>query len=130
MTQEGICRVVHDESAPDISPEDLPSGLTRDLPVPATVEEARGNQMSLVVLFVLKASIVAREFGQRAGIVFFNTFSSCTSVTSISFLTAIACFLQWELWNYEMEQAFVQATLPQDTYSLGRRVVVRFLVGL
>lgn len=87
-----------------------------------------------------KARLVARGFGQRAGIDFFETFSPCPSVTSIRFLTAIACSLEWELWHYDVEQAFVQATLSEDVYarlpkgcgSLSGRIVklVRSLYGL
>ena len=59
---------------------------------------------------------------------------------SIRFLAAIACALDWELWHYDVEQAFVQSTLEEDVYirlpkgcgSLSGRVVklVRSLYGL
>ena len=87
-----------------------------------------------------KARLVARGFGQRAGFDFFETFPPCPSVISIRFLTTIACALDWELWHYDVEQAFVQADLAEDMYarlpngcgSLSGRVVklVRALYGL
>ena len=87
-----------------------------------------------------KARLVARGFGQRAGIDFFETFSPCPSVISIRLLAAIACALDWELWHYDVTQAFVQSTLEEDVYarlpkgcgSLSGRVVklVRSLYGL
>ena len=38
--QEDILRAIYDEHAPDISPDDLPAVLARELAVPLTVEEA------------------------------------------------------------------------------------------
>ena len=87
-----------------------------------------------------KARLVARGFGQRAGIDFFETFSPCPSVISIRLLAAMACSLDWELWHSDVAQAFVQSTLEEDVYarlpqgcgSLSGRVVklVRSLYGL
>ena len=41
-----------------------------------------------------KARLVARDFSQREGIYFFDTFSSCPSVMSIRLLAAGACELE------------------------------------
>ena len=40
MAQQDVIRVVSDEPSPDISPNDLPCGLAREMLVPTSVEEA------------------------------------------------------------------------------------------
>lgn len=63
-----------------------------------------------------KARLVARGFGQREGIDYFETFSPCPSVTTVRFLAAIACELDLELWHFDVEQAFVQSELEEDVF--------------
>ena len=58
-----------------------------------------------------KARLVARGFGQREGIDFFDTFSPCPSVMSIRLLAALACELDLDLCHFDAEQAFVQSDL-------------------
>ena len=58
-----------------------------------------------------KARLVARGFGQREGIDFFDTFSPCPSVMSIRLLAALACELDLDLCHFDAEQAFVQSYL-------------------
>ena len=54
-----------------------------------------------------KARLVARGFGQREDIDFFDTFSPCPSVMSIRLLAALACELDLDLCHFDVEQAFV-----------------------
>lgn len=63
-----------------------------------------------------KARLVARGFGQREGVDFFETFSPCPSVTSIRLLAAIACELDLDLCHFDAEQAFVQSELEEEVY--------------
>ena len=63
-----------------------------------------------------KARLVARDFGQREGIDFFDTFPPCPSVISIRLLTALACELDLDLCHFGAEQAFVQSDLDEIVY--------------
>ena len=63
-----------------------------------------------------KARLVARGFGQREGIDFFDTFSPCPSVMSICLLAALACELDLDLCPFDAEQAFVQSDLDEVVY--------------
>ena len=59
----------------------------------------------------VKARLVARGFAQRDGVVFFETFSPCPSVTSIRLLAALACDSGLDLCHFDAEQAFVRSEL-------------------
>ena len=63
-----------------------------------------------------KARLVARGFGQREGIDFFDTFSPCPSVMSIRLLAALVCELDLDLCHFDAEQAFVQSDLDEIVY--------------
>ena len=63
-----------------------------------------------------KARLVAKDFGQREGIDFFNMFSPCPSVMSIRLLAALACELDLDLCHFDAEQAFVQSDLDEVVY--------------
>ena len=63
-----------------------------------------------------KARLVARGFGQREGIDFFDTFSPCPSVMSIRLLAALGCELDLDLCHFDAEQAFVQSYLDEVVY--------------
>ena len=63
-----------------------------------------------------KARLVARGFGQKEGVDFFETYSPCPSVTSIRLLAAVACELDWDFVHLHAEQAFVQSTLSEDIF--------------
>ena len=63
-----------------------------------------------------KARLVARGFGQRAGVDFSVTFSPCPSVASIRLLAAIACELGLVLCPFDADQAFVYSELNEDAY--------------
>ena len=74
----------------------------------------KSDEFSNVVL--AKARLVARGFGQREGIDFFDTFSSCPSVMSIRLLAALVCELDLDLCHFDAEQAFVQSDLDEVVY--------------
>ena len=63
-----------------------------------------------------KARLVARGFGQREGIDFFDTFSPCPSVMSIRLLAALAYELDLDWCHLAVEQAFVQSDLDKLVY--------------
>ena len=63
-----------------------------------------------------KARLVARGFGQREGISFFDTFSPCPSIISLRLLAAPACELDLDLCHFDAEQAFVQSDLDEIVY--------------
>ena len=63
-----------------------------------------------------KARLVARGFGQREGIDFFDTFSPCPSVISIRLLAALACELDLDLCHFDAVQAFVLLDLDEVVY--------------
>ena len=60
-----------------------------------------------------KARLVARGFGQREGINFFDIFSLCPSVMSIRLLAALACEMDLDLCHFDADQAFVQSDLDE-----------------
>ena len=64
----------------------------------------------------VKARLVARGFGQREGIGFFDTFPPCPSFMSIRLLAALACELDLKLCHFDAEQAFVQSDLDDVVY--------------
>ena len=63
-----------------------------------------------------RARLVARGFGQRKGIDFFDIFSPRLSVISIRLLAALACELELDLSHFDAEQAFVQSDLDEVVY--------------
>ena len=63
-----------------------------------------------------KARLVARGFGQREGVGYFETYSPCPSVASIRSLAAIACELGFYLCHFVAEQAFVQSEQSENVH--------------
>ena len=63
-----------------------------------------------------KTRLVARGFGRREGIDFFDIFSLCPSVMSIRLLAALACELGLDLCHFDAEQVFVQSDLDEVVY--------------
>ena len=74
----------------------------------------KSDEFSIVVR--AKARLVARGFGQRVGIDFFDTFSPCPPVMSIRLLAALACELDLDLCHFDAEQAFVQSDFDEVAY--------------
>ena len=63
-----------------------------------------------------KARLVARGFGQRHGVDFFETFAATPSVSSIKVAIVTAVQNGWPLFHLDVEQAFVRAPLDFDVY--------------
>ena len=63
-----------------------------------------------------KARLVARGFGQREGINFFDTFSPCPYVMSIRLLAALVYELDLDLCHFDAEHAFFQSDLDEVAY--------------
>ena len=74
----------------------------------------------------VKARFVARGFAQRDGVDFFETISSCPSVTSIRLLAALACELGLGLCHLDVEQAFVRSELNEVMSAAGLRRAFRY----
>lgn len=64
----------------------------------------------------VKARLVARGFGQRAGVDCFETFSPCPSVASIRVLADIAHESGLDLCHFYAEQVYVQSGIIEDAY--------------
>ena len=60
--------------------------------------------------------LVARGFGQRAGVDCFETFTPCPAVACIRLKSAIACELGLHLCHFEADQAFVRSELSEHVY--------------
>ena len=58
-----------------------------------------------------KSRLVAREFKQREGITFGETFSPTISCCCVRLLSTIACELGLDVCHFDVEQAFVQSKL-------------------
>ncbi|CAM9598633.1 unnamed protein product [Sphacelaria rigidula] len=63
-----------------------------------------------------KASLVARGFGQRFAVNYFETFAATSSMASIKLVMAVAAQQEWPLYHYDVTQAFVQAEMDTDVY--------------
>ena len=63
-----------------------------------------------------KARPVARGFGQREGINFFDTFSPCPYVMSIRLLAALVCELDLDLCHFDAGHAFFPSDLGEVAY--------------
>ena len=62
------------------------------------------------------ARLVARVCGQREGIDFFETLAPTPTASCIRLLGAIACELDFGIFNFDAEQAFVQSNLDEDVF--------------
>ena len=74
----------------------------------------------------VKARLVARDFAQCDGVDLFETFSPCSSVTSIRLLAALACELGLGLCHFDAEQAFVRSELNEVVFAAGLRRAFRY----
>ena len=62
------------------------------------------------------ATRVAREFKQREGIYFGETFTPTISSSCMRLLSVIACELDLDVCHFDVEQAFVQSKLQADVF--------------
>ena len=63
-----------------------------------------------------KSRLVAREFKQREGIDFTETFALTVSSYCVRVLSAIACEIDLDVCHFDVEQAFVQSKLDEDVF--------------
>ncbi|CAM9888938.1 unnamed protein product, partial [Sphacelaria rigidula] len=63
-----------------------------------------------------KARLVARGFGQRFAVDYFETFAITPSMASIKLVMAVAVQEEWPLYQFDVTQAFVQAEMDADVY--------------
>ena len=79
-----------------------------------------------------KARLVARDFSQRPGVDYHETFAPTPATPCTRLMAAIACELQLDLFHFDVQQAFVQAELNEvvlmrmpDADASGLRSTVR-----
>ena len=63
-----------------------------------------------------KARLVARDFKQRAGIDFFETFAATPAASCFRLLGVIACALDLDLCHFDAEQAFARSRLKEGVF--------------
>ena len=63
-----------------------------------------------------KPRLVARDFKQRKRLDFSETFVPIVSNSCVRLLSAIACDCDLDLCHFELDQAFVQSDLEEDTF--------------
>ena len=56
-----------------------------------------------------KARFVAKGYNQVEGVDFFDTFAPTASTTSNRLVAAVACKLDWDLRQLDVDQAFIQS---------------------
>ena len=59
---------------------------------------------------------MARGFKQREGMYFGETFAPTVSSSCVRLLSTIACECNLDLYHFDVDQAFVQSHLDQDTF--------------
>ena len=60
--------------------------------------------------------MVAKGFSQVPGVDCFDVFSPTIHSASSRILVSLACKLDWGLFHFDVEQAFVQAKLKEEVY--------------
>ena len=63
-----------------------------------------------------KARLVARGFGQRFAVDYFETFAATPAMTSIKLVMAVAVQEGWPLYHLDVKQAFIRAKMDTDVY--------------
>ncbi|CAM9789713.1 unnamed protein product [Sphacelaria rigidula] len=63
-----------------------------------------------------KARLVARGFGQRFAVDYFETFAATPSMASTKLVMAVAVQEEWPLYHFDVTQAFIQAEMDTDVY--------------
>ena len=63
-----------------------------------------------------KSRFLARDFKQREGVDFSETFAPTVSSSCVRLLSAIACECDLDLCHFDVDQAFVQSDLEEDIF--------------
>ncbi|CAN0035020.1 unnamed protein product, partial [Sphacelaria rigidula] len=63
-----------------------------------------------------KVRLVARLFGQRFAVDYFETFAETPSMASIKLVMTVAVQEKWPLYHFDVSQAFVQAEMNANVY--------------
>ncbi|KAL0401957.1 UNVERIFIED_CONTAM: hypothetical protein Slati_4225600, partial [Sesamum latifolium] len=64
----------------------------------------------------LKARLVAKEYTQRLGVDFKETYSPVAITKSIRILLAIAAWYDYEIWQMDVKMAFLNGFLEEEIY--------------
>ena len=63
-----------------------------------------------------KATLVARGFGQRYAVDYFETFAATPTMSSIKLVMAVAVQEGWPLYHFDVEQHFVRAKMDTNVF--------------
>ena len=63
-----------------------------------------------------KARLVARGFGQRYAVDYFETFAATPAMSSIKLVMAVAVQEGWPLYHFDVAQAFVRAKMDTNVF--------------
>ena len=66
----------------------------------------------------LKARLVAKEYTQKEGIDYKETFSPVAMLKSIKILLSIASHYDYEIWQMDVKTAFLNGNLEEEIYML------------
>ena len=63
-----------------------------------------------------KARLVTKGYRQRQGVYYDETFSPVAMVKSIRILLAIAAYFDYEIWQMDVQAAFLNGNLIKEVY--------------
>lgn len=68
----------------------------------------------MVVLIYLKARLVAKDFHQRPGVDFHETFSPVIKPSTVRLIIFLALACGWSLWQLDINNAFLHGHLQEE----------------
>ncbi|KAL2474648.1 cysteine-rich RLK (RECEPTOR-like protein kinase) 8 [Abeliophyllum distichum] len=92
-----------------VSPEDAPKGI-KPIGCKWVYKRKRGVDVKVETV---KARLVAKDFIQREGIVYEETFSSVAMLKSIRTLLSIAAHYDYEVWQMDVKTDFLNGHLEE-----------------
>ena len=65
-----------------------------------------------------KARLVAKGYGQVQGIYYDETYSPVAMLKSVRIILAIAAYFDYEIWQMDVQMAFLHGNLTEDVYMI------------